>query len=542
MYKVLLADDEGIAIDALTFIINQSFKDECEIRSAKTGRSVIEIAEAFNPDIAIMDIQMPGINGIEAIKEIRRFSPSTIFIIVSAFDRFNYAKEAINLGVLEYLTKPLDKDIFTDTMKKAIHLINKEKEKRSTELRNWEKLETVIPVIENGFVYSVLLSDNSSPNIPEYMNLLEITADFAAIMVIEFGDSPEEIDKSRPGKTPHLQNEIGTGIRIQNYYSKIRNIVKEFFAGAIIGSIMGNRIAVFLPEKSSSLEYNERIQMIEKVRTLISKLNEKTGASFRAGIGSIKPLRDVSASYREALDSLKEGSDMVSHADDLPVACAYESDYPIDLERIMFDHVAAGDVSQTTVDAENYFDWMANTHADMTDSIRLKSLEFVLWAEHIAYENGAKGRYKFGSRSDYMSLCMNSSIKELHKWFVDKIIDASRCVVTKKETQAENLIDTAKEYIYANYSSDISLDDVSRQINISPFYFSKLFKEEVGVNFIDYLTTLRLDKAKELLLSSSLSVKEICNQVGYQDPNYFSRIFKKSTGHTPTEFKDTQQN
>ena len=89
-----------------------------------------------------------------------------------------------------------------------------------------------------------------------------------------------------------------------------------------------------------------------------------------------------------------------------------------------------------------------------------------------------------------------------------------------------------------NYSREISLDDVSRQVNISPYYFSKIFKEESGLNFIEYLTNIRIDKAKELLSETDMSIKEVCATCGYTDPNYFSRSFKKNVGVTPTEYKE----
>ena len=98
MYRIMLADDEGIVIDSLKFIIESSYPDQFEIETAKSGRTVIELAERFRPDIAFMDIQMPGINGIDAMREIKRTNPSIIFIVVSAYDRFMYAKEAISLG------------------------------------------------------------------------------------------------------------------------------------------------------------------------------------------------------------------------------------------------------------------------------------------------------------------------------------------------------------------------------------------------------------------------------------------------------------
>ena len=96
MYKIMLADDEGIVIDSLKFIIEKEFGSDCEVEFAKTGRSVIELAETFRPDIAVMDIQMPGINGIEAMKEIRKNNNNVIFIVMSAYDKFDYAKEYKN--------------------------------------------------------------------------------------------------------------------------------------------------------------------------------------------------------------------------------------------------------------------------------------------------------------------------------------------------------------------------------------------------------------------------------------------------------------
>ena len=140
MYRIMIADDEGIVIDSMKFIIEKEFGSACEVQYAKTGRSVIELAERFRPDIAVMDIHMPGINGIEAIKEIKQFSANTIFIVMSAYDKFDYAKEAIKLGVLEYINKPMDKIKVIDVLKKAMNLIDGEREKRSNELMIKEKL------------------------------------------------------------------------------------------------------------------------------------------------------------------------------------------------------------------------------------------------------------------------------------------------------------------------------------------------------------------------------------------------------------------
>ena len=183
---------------------------------------------------------------------------------------------------------------------------------------------------------------------------------------------------------------------------------------------------------------------------------------------------------------------------------------------------------------------MTSAHADSIMDIRLKALEFVLWAEHIAYEKGGM-TYQFNSRNDYLTTIMNlSDYDQMKSWFVEKITAAARNALSKREESSNNVVDIAKEYIKQNYSKAINLDEVSYYVNISPYYFSKIFKEGTGENFIEYLTNIRIEKAKELLSTSDYSMKEICVMVGYSDPNYFSRSFKKNVGVTPTEYKDVE--
>ena len=181
---------------------------------------------------------------------------------------------------------------------------------------------------------------------------------------------------------------------------------------------------------------------------------------------------------------------------------------------------------------------MNNSSGGTISDIRLKTLEFVLWAERLAYSKGGHV-YHFRSRSEYLpEVCSIENPNELRLWFVKHIEKAVTMINSSHEDKTVSAVDKAKDYIDANYSKDLSLDDISRKFDISPYYFSKLFKNKTGVNFIDYLTNIRIERAKELLADSDASMKEICSEVGYSDPNYFSRIFKKVTGVTPTEYKE----
>ena len=188
---------------------------------------------------------------------------------------------------------------------------------------------------------------------------------------------------------------------------------------------------------------------------------------------------------------------------------------------------------------EKYASWMCQraTDGDLM-SMRLKALEFALYAEHLAYQNGGQ-TYRYSGRRDYLPQIMELATPEdIRDWFTDKVMNACRNVVSKRQERSGDIIKTARKYIEDHFDKDISLDDVSRVVNISPYYFSKVFKEECGLNFIEYLTNIRIDRAKELLESSNLSIKEICVSCGYTDPNYFSRSFKKNVGVTPTEYKE----
>lgn len=528
MYKIMLADDEGIVIDSLKFIIEKEFASECVIESAKTGRSVIELAERFRPDIAVMDIQMPGINGIDAMKEIREANTHTVFIIMSAYDKFDYAKEALSIGVLEYLNKPVEREKIVAVLRRAMRMIDKEREKRSQDLIIREKMETVIPIIENGLIQNLLYHEYFDEDIENFKHLLGISEDYAYMAALVCGEEQEG---------NHMTNAIGASIRVQNAYKEIREVTDEYLPG-IMGSVMANKIPILVPCKESKLEYNERILLIEKSRELARKLKSRTDVAFRVGIGSVKRIHEAAESYNEALNALIQTTNRVAHVDDAPVGVMYEENYPADTEKMLFELMEKGDVNGVVAESNRFFDWMEENHAEHMTDIKLKALEFVLWAEHIAYETGG-GIYHFRSRRDYLpSLLEIEKLDEVRRWFVEKMAGASRNVAGKREEQSISVVERARKYIDSHYNKDISLDDVSREVEISPYYFSKIFKEETGRNFVEYVTEIRMNRAKELLLKTDMSMKEICSEIGYADPNYFSRIFKKNTGVTPTEYKE----
>jgi two-component system response regulator YesN len=276
---------------------------------------------------------------------------------------------------------------------------------------------------------------------------------------------------------------------------------------------------------------------VENARALCRKLAERFDMDFRVGFGSVKPLERMGESYEESNSVLISNTSHVAHVDDMPGACQYESNYPMDMEKRLFEEISLGNTNAVSSLSQSFFEWMEETYGNDIDSIRLKCLEFVLWAEHLAYEKTGR-MYEFKSRANYLSELMSlPGLSEMKIWFMDKMKSATFWVSNKQEEQSMSAVNKAKQYIDENYMHELTLDDVSRVVNISSYYFSKVFKEETGENFIDYLTKLRIEAAKNLLKTTNKSMKEISSEVGYSDPNYFSRNFKKYTGKTPTDYQ-----
>ena len=531
MYKIMIADDESIVVDALKFIIERNFAEECVIESAKTGRKGIELAEYFQPVIVFMDIQMPGINGIEAMREIRKYNDHIIFIVVSAYVKFDYAKEAIGIGVLEYINKPIDKDVIVATLRKAMQKVDEAKQRRSIDLAYKEKLEIVTPIIENGYIFSLLYKKDEKEEWDNFRTLLGIEEESGYMMSLQFGE---------PTEKEQMENVIGTSVRLQKEYSRIKDVMKSYFP-CCVGNMMGNTIAAMVPchPADEKEEYEKRIEIIETGRKMVRELRKTFDAKFRLGIGAVHETESMSESYSEAVRSLEyNSSDSVAHVNDLPILCNYEEDYPIETEKLLFKSVERGDLHQSILYGKSIFDWMVKSHRQNVMDIKLKVLEFVLRAETIGFESGGMV-YHFDMRSEYLQNIMEiSDYSHLYDWFEKKISNVCRNVLTKKDESTTDIVKKAQLYIEENYTKDIVLDEVSKELQISPYYFSKLFKKRTGSNFIEYVTNVRIEKAKELLTGSNKNIKEISMEVGYSDANYFSRAFKKNVGISPTEYKE----
>lgn len=529
MTRILICDDEGIVRQSIQFMIQKAFGSACEVECARNGRTAIEQAESFHPDIILMDIQMPGINGIEAMQEIRRENKNVVFIVLTAYDKFEYTQRSIDVGVMSYLTKPINKDVLADALRKAMRSVAERREKAKIDLKIKEKLEAVIPMIENGFVYSVLLDGSGREAYMSYRELLNVEEEYGYAMMLECGD---ELHRGR------LSNTVGAGIKLQKHYMVFRETVKEA-TGGIVGALMANRVIVLVPCSMEEEEYSRRVREIENTRGLLRKLEQQTELKYKAGIGTVKRWKDMEESYREASESVRQTVGKVIHAKDITSGPEDDSDYPTELEKELFDAIKAGNAEGTRECGERYMDWVQAREPKLKNTSRLKALELVLHGEQLSCELAGDTKRRLEGREGYMELLLSfQSYQELRRWVLKNLEESAGSISKKQQTKTDSVVEHAKQYIEEHFNKELSLDEMAREIGISPYYLSKLFKETAGIGYVEYTTRLRMEYAKEQLGSSDKSVKEICRNAGYQDPNYFSRIFKKWTGMTPTEFRE----
>ncbi len=531
MYRLLIADDEQIVLDSIKFIIEKNFSDVVVAGTARSGREAIEKAETLKPDIIFMDIKMPGINGIEAIKEIRSRLNNVMFVILTAYDQFDFAKEAVKLEVVEYLLKPVNREKIVSTVRKCIELISSNREKWKRELELKERLESVLPILENGFIYSMLFSDEHSKEIDSYREILELNEECGYIITVKFGETKNE---------GNIVNKASLSFKSQTFYRYLRDVFKGK-CKCLIGPLMMNRIFVFLPVSMKEDEYALKLETINIAKFIYDSLADKVDVDISIGIGrTYCTMEDISKSYEESLRAAKflAGSG-VMHIMDVPVEAGSSSEYPCAKEKLLLDKAAAGETDACMQIFGQIYDWLLKEYPSSLRTIRKRLLELIVLIRRIGYNSKIEDEIYF-KKGDYIEdfLSIEDPV-ELKVWCRERIEHVSKGISDMREKRVNSsLILKAMKYIKENYKNEITLEDIAREVNISPHYFSKLFKDEVGENFIDYITSLRIQKSKELLSENNLSIKEICFEIGYGDPNYFSRIFKRIVGVTPTDYKE----
>ncbi len=518
MFRVMVVDDEPIAAQSVVYMIEKNFSDVENAAVCSSGKEAIEKAALLHPDIVIMDIDMPGINGLAAMRQIQEAGVSTAFIVVTAFDYFDYAVEAMALGVVEYLVKPVKETKLVGALSCVLEGLRQKRNERMRVLEQQERLEMAIPMLEEGFHNALRLSQDSGEDLVKYCKLLGFRNMGGFVLVAEFLDAAG--DAAEPEKRRDAVN----------------NLMKRA-GNCIVGPWRHGRIAAYYFDDTEQDASGQKDNSIRIAQTILRGLRQEHGLVL-IGIGRhYESVVEARRSYQQARRALQiaagEGvnKNLVLHVDDV---VENNLKHPMharqQLEEELFARVEENDNHAMQATLERLFQRVQREAATLP-ALRDNMTDLVL---------------NFGRRYNIPVEECRTTLGELAQaedeerlfFLMREYMEHSLAAIEgARKSAIKSIIDKANRYIRAHYAEQLSLDDVAREVNLSSFYFSRLYKRETGVNFSDKLAQVRIERAKELLNREDLSVKEIAYLVGYQEPNYFSRIFKKITGRTASEFK-----
>lgn len=514
MYNILITDDEQIAIDSLKFIISKNFDSNVTLFTAQSGTDALQIINQEKIDIVFMDINMPGLTGLDTVSCINKLRPETVIIIISAFDRFQYAQEAMNLGVFKYITKPVNRNVIIQTVRESMNIVDNRRGQHFDEDALQRKMDMFSPMIENDFMYSVIFNGEMNSDLSSYLEYFNIENPLWCFFTMEI-----------PRVTKSNQ---------QDTYMNVRSVLNEQHR-FLVSSFVINRIAVFFPVPEAYSDYQEFQQEMKRIYHILSN---KIGSGIRIGVSRIENDKNkIIQSYNDSLLTLNKvpadgGIVFFGEEDAIRTLDAN----PAEIEKKIYNRIKIADLPGVRSLFDEYF---ADLESACGNQTKLKSalIEFLVNAKNITYE--AVSSYTNSKFDDLFSFFAAEDNNSALKDFVSQLLSDCVNAISSVKKQKENpIIEKVCSYIDDNLDKDLSLDVLANVADVSTFYLSKLFKEEKYESIVNFVTNKRLERARQLLSETKYSIKEITAFTGYNDQNYFSRLFKNKFGISPSEFRN----
>ncbi|WP_373230020.1 response regulator [Cohnella sp.] len=528
MINVLIADDELLMRIGLKSMINWEEQGFQIIGEAANGKEALEIAREQKPDLIITDIKMPVMDGLELIREASGFLDSCEYVILSCMDDFQYVKEALKLGAADYLIKS---DIKQQQLVEVLDTI-KRKVEISSRKDNMEPYKRGVNYLKETLFKEMLSGFRKEEDFVNQLQTLNIRVRQEDMMLLKLKvDHFEIIRKKYVEKDEQLLR-----YAVINILEEI--IPRKWSKEIIVENSAEYLIVMNIHEASGGkLHKDELGRLFEK---LFIAMRDFLNISFSIGVSSIVPsFKYLKAAYHEADIALKshfynENGKVITYEEIAADAAIDRQDFVLGRE------------------GEKAFKLALESHNYEQFSLQMEQLKNQLHA-NLASEQAIRKTYirimewmssHFPSmpdlvsdnRSTYERLLGQETFDDIHQWVMDyfhQSIHYKRTLSGEPKSYA----DLAIQIIMKHYAEEISLQTVANQINVNSSYLSRIFKQETGENFINFLTKVRIDTAKYYLESRSLKVYEVADKVGYPNTTYFSKIFKKVVGVTPDEYR-----
>lgn len=481
MIKVFLVEDEIIIRNGIKNSINWEMHGYDFVGEASDGELALPMILEKKPDILITDIKMPFMDGLELSEQVKKVLPAMKIMILSGYNEFDYAKMAIKIGVTDYLLKPISSEKLLDAVNKVAEEIRKEQSEKEQMNQYAREMQENKESEKFQFFNQVFAGSMPFGECLEQGKQLGIEISAEGYCVILFKiimiDHPMDYNEDIVSATEDIENLSEQTEKLLWFRRGVEGW--GFIAQGAVGEELTARAQTFREDLEKVLEKYKNLE-------------------YFGGIGSqVGRFSEIKRSYNDANRAFAER-----------------------FSRSLRQFVSYSEVHQMGVQND------VEMHRLGTMAENRKMLERFL-------KTGTENEVK-----SFMDAYFDAiGEQNLQSMMLRQYIVMDTFISVQSLGDSLN-IEKARDYIGQNYMSEnISLNLVASSVNISPSYFSSLFSQEVGSTFVEYLTGVRMEKAKELLMCSDKRTSDIGYEVGYKDSHYFSYIFKKTQGCSPKEFR-----
>ncbi|MCI9155555.1 MAG: helix-turn-helix domain-containing protein, partial [Lawsonibacter sp.] len=478
--------------------------------------------------VVLTDIKMPFMDGLELCRRLRQSLPGAKLVVFSGFDDFEYARQAVGMGVSEYILKPINAAELMEVLAKLREQLDRQRlERRDMETLR-RRYEESLPVLRELF-YTRLLSGQLRP---------DQVQERAARYEIEL---PQGMWTAALVHAD-LTGEAGDAGRDELLLLSVKSFLEEHFSleGCRAWVVLYGDTAALLVRLSGEDRLYPLLEELERL-SLLSR--SYLGIPLAAGVGlpcqGPEELHRSVEGARSALDyRALTGGGRVIYINDLEPQSSAVLSFEEEDQRALSAAVKLGTPEQVERVVRGLMERLSQTGLSLSQC-HLFLLEVVTCLVRLTRSGGVAVEEVFGSNfTGAVSISDFSSLEELGRWLGERCLKLHELLGRQRTDSAWRMVEQAKEYIAGHYTDEqLSVESLCAHIHLSPTYFSTLFKREVGLSFTAYVTQVRMDEAARLLRETDEKTYRIAEKTGYSDPNYFSYVFKRRYGVSPSKFR-----
>lgn len=532
MYKLLVIDDEKIIRQGLKAIIERANIKYSEIYEASDGREGLDLIGKYQPDIVITDIRMPYLDGLELIDQVHKNGlKRPVFIIISGYDDFNYAKRAIKYGVKEYLLKPIVKEEFIQLLNNITRELDDNTKRHEAELVKSMQSKVGVELLKEKY-FNSLVTGTYYDEKAVLQQLLQLGVGFIAdrfrVLVAEYHFEDQESFKAF--------DEMDRFALKQDIDESMAGFIKGFWS-FYDPSL---RLIVLLDNPESFLMDAHIKKICDQITRILNR--QRKADTFFGVSSSATGIANIQKSYNEALNLvlykiIREPGGIASSKEFDEDNGKYPPN-PVNFLKLTSE-IELG--MKKTV--SNLLDeYLQQLNAALGPIAKLVDFynEFNKYMYNYFTEKGIDFAMVFEpGEDDFRDLDWFWSIDQLKAYLKSYLSKISDIISTYKSASPDRkIIEQVIRYLRENFDKDINLNIIANHFGKNNSYLSVLFKKETGQNFVDYLTMIRMEKAKELLAENRFKIQEIAGKVGYPNAKHFCMVFKKTIGISPTQYRE----